>query len=384
MANITNRNGKFLIRVFTGRDANGKQIIKSTTYVPPEGTSPKRIEKLAQEYAFEFERHCKGYSQLNENMRFSELAEWYFENYAPEELKPTTIMNYKSQYKNHISPFLGHKKLKEITTPLLTEFLRQLGQQYNLNPATIRKIYIVVQSIYRRALQQGFAKENPCQNVIIPKKKDTGKRYSLTEEETKRFIKLVNEKSWDNDVKRILMVLLFTGMRIGECLGLSWEDVNFEEKTIFIRHTLSHANGISYLDTPKTESSIRIIAMNTTVEKLLKEQKAYTDSLKGVLGDNYAHPEMIFPSGQGNYRDRSSVYHSLKRMTTGTEFEDMTLHKLRHCNATLLLNSGVELKVISEHLGHCDIGVTANIYADVLKKQKIKVAEIIDMKLSDD
>lgn len=383
MANITNRNGKFLIRVFTGRDAN-EQIVKSTTYVPPEGTSPKKAEKLAQEYAFEFERHCKGYSQLNENMRFSELAEWYFENYAPEELKPTTIMNYKSQYKNHISPFLGHKKLKEITTPLLTEFLRQLGQQYDLNPATIRKIYIVVQSIYRRALQQGFAKENPCQNVVIPKKKDTGKRYSLTEEETKRFIKLVNEKLWDNDVKRILMVLLFTGMRIGECLGLSWEDVDFEEKTIFIRHTLSHANGISYLDTPKTESSIRIIAMNTTVEKLLQEQKAYTDSLKDVLGDNYAHPEMIFLSGQGNYRDRASVYHSLKRMTKGTEFEDMTLHKLRHCNATLLLNSGVELKVISEHLGHCDIGVTSNIYADVLKKQKIKVAEIIDMKLSDD
>lgn len=381
MANITNRNGKFLIRVFTGRDANGKQIVKSTTYVPPEGTSPKKAEKLAQEYAFEFERHCKGYSQLNENMKFSELVDWYFENYALEELKPTTIMNYKSQYKNHISPFLGHKKLKEITAPMLTEFLRQLGQQYNLNPTTIRKIYIVVQSIYRRALQQGFAKENPCQNVIIPKKKDTGKRYSLSEEETKRFIKLVNEKSWDKDIKRILMILLFTGMRIGECLGLSWEDVDFEEKTIFIRHTLSHANGISYLD---AESSIRTIAMNATVEKLLKEQKVYTDSLKDVLGDNYAHPEMIFPSGQGNYRDRSSVYHSLKRMTAGTEFEDMTLHKLRHCNATLLLNSGVELKIISEHLGHCDIGVTANIYADVLKKQKIKVAEIIDMKLSDE
>ncbi|MEE1551888.1 MAG: hypothetical protein U0K24_01135 [Lachnospiraceae bacterium] len=64
MANITNRNGKFLIRVFTGRDISGKQIVKSTTYVPPEGTSPKKAEKLAQEYAFEFERHCKGYAQL--------------------------------------------------------------------------------------------------------------------------------------------------------------------------------------------------------------------------------------------------------------------------------------------------------------------------------
>ena len=116
MANITNRNGKFLIRVFTGRDISGKQIFKSTTYVPPNGTSQKKAEKMAQEYAFEFERHCKGYAQLNENMRFSELAEWYFENYAPEELKPTTILNYKSQYRNHIAPILGNKKLKDITT----------------------------------------------------------------------------------------------------------------------------------------------------------------------------------------------------------------------------------------------------------------------------
>ena len=62
----------------------------------------------------------------------------------------------------------------------------------------------------------------------------------------------------------------------------------------------------------------------------------------------------------------------------------MTLHKLRHCNATLLLNSGIDLKVISEHLGHCDIGVTANIYADVLQKQKIRLADTIDDKLSDE
>lgn len=68
-------------------------------------------------------------------------------------------------------------------------------------------------------------------------------------------------------------------------------------------------------------------------------------------------------------------------MTKGTEFEDMTLHKFRHCNATILLNIGVDLKVVSEHLGHCDIGVTANIYADVLKSTKAKVANLVTLKL---
>ena len=315
---ITAENGKFLIRVFTGRDISGKQIVKSTTYVPPEGTSPKKAEKLAQEYAFEFERHCKGYAQLNENMRFSELAEWYFENYAPEELKPTTVLNYESQYRNHIAPILGNKKLKDITTPMLTEFLKVLGKEHHLNPISVRKVYIVVQSIYRRALQQGFARDNPCQNVIIPKKRDSGKRYSLSEEETKRFLHLIRDKPWDEDVKRILIVLLFTGMRIGECLGLAWEDIDFEKKTIFIHHTLACVDGECYLDSPKTKSSIRLIAMNSTVEKCLRDQQAYIEQLKMALGNKYAHPEMVFPSGLGNYRDRSSVYHSLKRMTKGT------------------------------------------------------------------
>ena len=91
---------------------------------------------------------------------------------------------------------------------------------------------------------------------------------------------------------------------------------------------------------------------------------------------------MVFVSARGNYRDRNSVYQSLKRFTRGTEFEDMTLHQLRHCNATLLLNSGVDLKIVSKHLGHCDIGVTANIYADVLMKNKIKTADLVALKLT--
>lgn len=247
---ITKRGDTFRIKVSLGYDTEHKQIIKSTTFKPPQGVTPKKAEKLTQQFAYEFESRCKDHTELNENMRFSELAEWYFENYAPEELKPTTVLNYESQYRNHI------------------------------------------------------------------------------------------------------------------------------------HYTLSCVDGECYLDSPKTKGSIRMIAMNSTVEKCLRDQQTYVEQLKIALGNKYAHPEMVFPSGLGNYRDRSSVYHSLKRMTKGTEFEDMTLHKLRHCNATLLLNSGVDIKVVSEHLGHCDIGVTANIYADVLKSTKAKVADLVALKLT--
>ncbi|WP_370769453.1 tyrosine-type recombinase/integrase [Ruminococcus callidus] len=384
MANITKRNGSYLIRISMGRDANRKQIIRSTTYKPPEGISEKKAEKLANAFAVDFENKCRYYSQYNENMKFSELAEWYFNNYSEVELKSVTAMNYKSQYNNHIKEYLGHKRLKEFTPLMLTDYLKMLHTKDGLSASTCRKVYIVVQSIFKRGLEQGFLRENPCHNVILPKDKNKSKkRYSLTVEETIRFIQLVKNSDKDADVKRIIIFLLFTGTRIGECLALNWEDIDFENRSIHIRHTLAKGPNGLFLDTPKTSSSYRTIGMNDTAFDILKEQKAYCADLKYALGNKYAHPEMVFPSSLGNYRDRSSIYHSLGRITVGTEFADMTLHKLRHCNATILLNSGVELKMISEHLGHSGVEITANIYADVLQSQKIKMANILELKLTE-
>lgn len=354
MANITKRGNTFRIRVFVGYDMNGKQLVKSTTYTPPDGVTPKKAEKLAQEYAFEFERHCKGYSQLNENMRFSKLADWYFTNYAPQELKESTIYTYKGQYKNHIEPVLGNVKVKDINAPRLT----QIMQSYDLNPATVKKLYVIVQSIFRRGAEQGFIRDTPCRNVILPKRKKSRKNKALEEDKLKRFMEYLESKPWDEDFKRIIKVLLYTGMRSVECLGLMWEDIDFDEMTITINHNLTDIGGKHKLGSPKTESSRRVIGMSDVLASIFREQKAYIDKMSAALGKNFAHPEMVFTSALGNYRDRNSVYHSLKRFTKGTEFESLTLHQLRHCNATLLLNSGVDLKVISEHLGHCDIGVT--------------------------
>lgn len=378
MATITKRGDTFRIKVSLGYDTEHKQIIKSTTFKPPQGVTPNKAEKLAQQFAYEFESRCKDYTELNENMRFSELADWYFENFAPVELKPSTAYTYKGQYEKHIKPVIGNMKLKEITTPKLTSVMKT----FKLKPQSVRKIYVVIQSIFRRGVEQGYIRESPCHNVILPKNRLEKKKMSLDESEIKRFMELLDTKPWDEDFKRIIKVLLYTGMRSGECLGLMWEDIDFEEMTITINYNLTDIGGKHTLGSPKTESSRRTIGMSEVLASIFKEQKAYIDRMSASLGKKFEHPEMVFTSALGNYRDRNSVYHSLKRFTKGTEFENLTLHQLRHCNATLLLNSGVDLKVVSEHLGHCDIGVTANIYADVLKSTKAKVADLVTLKLN--
>lgn len=383
MANIIankNKNGEIIsyrIRVSLGYDLNGNQIQKTTTFKIPPHTTESKGRKMAQEYAVEYEQHCRGYSTLRENMRFSELAEWYFQNYAPVELKESTVYNYKSQYENHLAPKIGNMKLKDITTPKITKLM----QSYTLNPNTVKKIYVVMQSILTRAVEQGFIRDTPCKHVILPKRRKN-KKPVMDEQQVKAFLNFLDTEKWDADLKTIVKVLLYTGMRSGECLGLRWEDIDFENRTISINYNLADIAGKHFLTTPKTESSQRVIGMSQTLHDILTEHKAFQDELVKSLGTKCTHPEMVFTSALGNYRDRGSVYTSFKRFTKGTEFETMTLHQMRHLNATLLLNSGVDLKIVSEHLGHSGVEVTADVYADVLKSSKMKVADLISLKLA--
>lgn len=383
MANITaNKNKKgevisYRIRFSLGYDIKGNQIQKTTTFKLPPNTTPFKGKKLAEQFALEFEQKCQGFATLNENMRFSELADWYFANYAASQLKESSVYNYRSQYDNHLAPIIGNMKLKDITTPRITELM----QSYDLNPTTVKKIYVVLQSIFTRGVEQGFIRDTPCKHVILPKRKKI-KKPTLDEQQVKEFLTLLDAKKWNIDLKTIIKVLLYTGMRSGECLGLAWSNIDFENRTISINHNLADIGGKHFLTTPKTESSIRVIGMNQSLCNILIAHKEWHEKQVHNIGSKFTHPEMIFTSSLGNYKDRSSLNTSFKRFLKSTQFDFLTLHSLRHCNATLLLNSGVDLKIVSEHLGHSGVEVTANVYADVLKSSKRKVADLVVLKLT--
>lgn len=176
MATINKRGNTFQIVVSLGLDVNGKKIRKTTTFKPPESTTPKKVERLANEFAVEFERKCRGLSSLNENMRFSELAEWYIDNYAKNELKPITAYTYEGQIKNHLLPELGNIKLKDFTPAKITAFFKTRTYQ----PATSRKVYVILQSIFARAAEQGFIKEHHAQKRLYYLKQRHGKKKSLS------------------------------------------------------------------------------------------------------------------------------------------------------------------------------------------------------------
>lgn len=383
---IVQRGISYTFTVALGMTTEGKQIRKTTTFTPPEEMTEKKADKLAKEQYINFKNRCKGLSAFNENMRFKELSEDYFKVYATNKLKPITAYNYEKMVAYHFIEYFGNKKLKEITPGMLTSFFSthtspgKDGKEIPLSPPNAKKLYTILQSIFTFAVTQDYMKESPARNVILPSKKATHeeKRKYLTENELPLILNLFHDYS---PLNTIVKVLLFTGMRSGECLGLQWDDIDYTNKTITIRHTLSDVGGKHFLTTPKSKSSRRYISMSDSIADLLKEHKKHQLELQIAQYETFSHPEMVFTSDTGNYKDRSGLNTSFRKRIAGTDFDFLTLHSLRHCNATLLLNSGVDIKVVSDHLGHSDIGITADIYADVLASTRKKTAEIIELKL---
>lgn len=385
---IVQRGKSYFFTAYLGYDTNGKQIRKTSTYTPPENLTQKKADKLAKEKYIEFKNRCKDLSDFNDCMRFIDLCEEYLTVYAPNKLKPITKYNYERQIDIHFKEYFGNMKLKDITTSKITKFFNthklkdSSGEEKPLSHATAKKLYTIMQSVFTFAVHQNYIKETPCRNVILPSEdvsKDEKRKY-MTEEELSVFLNMLENDCKYPDFSILMKVLLYTGMRSGEALGLQWSDIDFDNNIIHINHTLSDVGGQHFLTTPKTKNSKRYIAMSSTVADLFREQRVFQLNLRMAL-KNFPHPEMVFTSANGNYKDRSCLNNSLRRFVKGTNLDFLTLHCLRHSNATLLLNSGVDLKIVSEHLGHSDVSVTANIYADVLDASRRKTADILEFKL---
>ncbi len=378
---IVQRGANYRFTACLGYDLKGKQIRKTMTFSPPHNLTQKKADKLAKEEYMNFVNKCKGFFTLKDNMRFSELTDEYFRIYAPNKLKETTAYNYYGLVNLHLLNYFGNKKLKDIHAPVLNEFFAtyKCMRGNKLQPPTYetsKKLLTIMQSIFKFAVSQEYIQDTPCKNIILPKKKlSTKKQNHVNPEEIYDFLEYFSGYSTLNTIVKLL---LHTGLRSGECLALMWEDVDFTNDIIHIRHNLLDVSGKHIISTTKTKSSNRTIYMNESLKALLEQHKIEQNKHIKLLGSSYEHTEMVFTSNTGGYKDRSSLLKSYKKVLKGTKFEYMTLHKLRHTNATLLFDNGLDLKIVSSHLGHSDVAITANTYVAITNNSKIRTANIMD------
>jgi integrase len=175
----------------------------------------------------------------------------------------------------------------------------------------------------------------------------------------------------------VFKLALATGLRQGEILGLRWKDVNLEKGFLYVKQTLSH-DGKSFKQGAKTKTSKRTVDLSKSTIKALKEQRLLIEKDKKTLGPIYKDFDLIACTHHGSPHNASNIRRSFNRLIKLANVPKIRFHDLRHTHATLLLSKGVNIKVISERLGHSNIKVTLDTYSHVLPTMQEEAVRKID------
>ena len=171
-------------------------------------------------------------------------------------------------------------------------------------------------------------------------------------------------------------------MRVGELTALHWDEVDLDRTMITVKYYLYRLDGEYRLSTPKTKSSARVIALPPQLVEILREQKSWQDERKREVKERWIDRGAVFTGLYGEYMAQSYINLQFKRLLEKHDFPDIHIHALRHENASLLINMGVPVKVISEHLGHSDTRTTETIYAHVFAETMVQASNAISEALA--
>lgn len=322
----------------------------------------------------ELNRQYKGYSRPEETKLCDYLDMW-IENYIKGERAENTYDKYQKAIINRINPCIGNIRLCDLKAIHIDKLLRTLKKD-KLSGTTIQKYYGVLNTALNRAVKLQMILENPCKYIDTPKR-EKFKANILTLEEFKLIYNKLDSKIYEDYIfKLALDITIETGLRRGEMCGLTWDNIDFEEKSLTIDKALIRIEDNYNISNPKTDSSYRTLPISDSLIEKLKHHKLIQSKNKLKYGEFYSDVifndtsyDLIFRHENGKYIVPSTFLQRLKRVCKNNKIEkNIRWHDLRHTNATYLIESGVNLKVIQDRLGHSLMQTTADTYSHVTKK----------------
>lgn len=285
----------------------------------------------------------------------------WMKEYKELTLKPSTYDSYQSIIKTYILPSIGGIKIQKLHPEHIQKMLNDLTKK-GYAPRTVRYAHHVLSVSLNQAVKNGSLMKNPALSVDLPKQPKKEAR-ALNKEEQKAFLDALKGDPKERAIKFILM----TGLRVGEMIALTWDDVNLNKATI---KTLLRINGQIVTGTPKTEKGKRELPLINDAIKLLKEQKKEQTEQKLQARNIWDDGNYIFTSTIGTPLDKDHINRTLHRICKKANIKPFSIHTLRHTFATRGLESGIDLRVMQELLGHSSLAMTADIYSHVLPHKK--------------
>lgn len=321
-----------------------------------------------------------GYSS-NENLRYKDVYQYFLESYK-NTVKESTLNRVEGLFKHHIIPSLGKYKIKKITTPMCQEAVNQWSKE--LSSFKMLKYYANL--VFKEAIRLKIIYENPMDLIIMPKKKSNVGDEKLTnfwtKEETAEFFKQLDTTYSDHNQKAIAMfrVAFFTGMRKGELLALTIDDINFNKQTLRINKTVSRGiDNTPIITTPKTKTSVRTIGLDDETCKILKHWIIELRKQMFNLGFNIDTTEnqLLFPNTQNRLLSLTKLNKWLQFVidTYNKSHKDklkrINVHGIRHTACSLMLESGSSIKAVQLQLGHSDTSQIMKVYWHVSQKAQL-------------
>lgn len=374
-------NGKVQIIITRGKRPNGKarQYYKEVNY-----KSDKQLEEEAALFLAEI---IKGNARLSESSTVDMLFERFIKEYCSDELlSEVTISRYKCIYERQIAPYFATRQLNKITRPDVRSWVKTLlisgGKNGKpLSRKTVKNVLSLFSSMYKYAISElDLTESNPCFMVKIPKTievdgrkieaRDSKKKEFYTEQEIIKLLYLLQKelKQGNKTHATLIFLILFTGMRTGEVMGLKWENIDFNGKSITIKRTRTiDAQGRIIEKEPKTKESERIISLPDFIIELLQELQEYQRREAELMSDEYTYTGYVAATSRGTPHRPFNTYRWFENFLLKNNLKKATVHDLRHTHAAMLSRLGVEIIDVSNRLGHSNTRITQEVYEYLYK-----------------
>ncbi|GEC93649.1 tyrosine-type recombinase/integrase [Brevibacillus brevis] len=312
----------------------------------------------------------------NGSERVDNFFDDWLEVYKRPNLKPITFTLQERNVRLNILPRWGKYRLKDITRNEYQKWINELRGHYS--EGTVRRIHSIFSSAMTDAVHEfRILRENPVQKIKIPKQADKSSKVAyFTREQLEEFFDCVKtpvkKAKYQHSIQYYAFFTLMarTGLRIGEALALTWDDLNFDAKTLTVNKTLVYPlNSQPYLSTPKTKNSERTIKLDEITLKLIRRHRINQKEVC-LMYENYkpTKDNIIFHQHDGRWLRTNVVRDYFKEICKRADLPVLSPHALRHTHAVHLLEAGANIKYVSERLGHASVKVTADTYLHVTKK----------------
>ena len=389
MAGSIEKRGKnsYRLTVSEGFDLNGKPMIHRKTVHGTKKDAEVELAKFVTEVQ-------NGLVIDGKSLKFSEFTEIWKRDYGSKELAPSTYKRYCRMLETRLLPYFGHFYINKIKpTDIMkfydllekdTQLVRKKGNNGSktrkpLSGKTILEHHRLLRAMLHKAVYWQLIVTNPAERVQPPKARKP-KRKSYDDEQTKILLENLEQLSIEDTKYKVAIILtVFTGVRLGELMGLEWQDVDFKNGIISINRSSQYLSDMGvFTKVPKTESSIREIAIPEFIISLLEEYKLWYEEQKSIYGELWTNSDRLFVQADGKPMHPSTISKWFVKYVGQIGLPVINFHGLRHTNASLLVAQNVDIAVISARLGHAQISTTLDFYVHPLLSHNRKAGYALE------